>query len=164
MNATSILRSIGCSLFLLGAAPVFAQFSVRLPDDLANRSVSMSFHGKYYEASANRNGMCTLQLPDKPDRGYAVISGPLGKVTVYIDSHKSQGIVWERKDEYRFQGHNQAINEYLNDGFVYKLPLNYLDSDTAFIRQWSLQYEALLKHLEKQRLPQPFADDERIRL
>ena len=164
MNATSILRSIGCSLFLLGAAPVFAQFSVCLPDDLANRSVSMSFHGKYYEASANGNGMYTLQLPEKLDRGYAVISGPLGKVTVYIDSHKSQAIVWERKDQYRFQGHNQAINEYLNDGFAYRLPLNYLDSDTAFIRQWSLQYEALLKHLEKQRLPQSFADDERIRL
>ena len=76
MNTTSILRSIGCSLFLLGAAPMFAQFSVCFPDDLANRSVSMSFHGKYYEASANGNGMYTLQLPDKLDRGYAVISGP----------------------------------------------------------------------------------------
>ncbi len=164
MNGKKIWKIIGCGFLLLETLPMFSQISVRLPSEFSGQEIDMKFHGKHYKAPVNEAGISLLRLPETLRYGYAFLSGPLGNLTVCIDSKAPQTIVWEGRNSYRFLGNNQAINEYLNDGFLYRHSLNYLDNDTVFIEQWSRLYETFSRHLEEASLPEFFSSKERVRL
>lgn len=152
-------------VLLLGwTMPVKAQIEIHTLTDLRNKDVDLKLDESYITTKIDSCGFASFEVPDTIQSRYASIHGPLGNITLYVAPKEKLTVVWTERGKASFKGESHAINDYLNDNFQYRLPIDNQVSDTAFVRQWERVYGQLVKHLEQAGLPDTFIASERVRL